>query len=190
MFKGTSLKDEQYFINVCSELNFLLESLGRMKQWWVSEGMDQWCRTSRWQDKAKPALWPADCASLLFWCRTQIETQKLICANGPYYKPGISPTTTISVLFRRNRSLSHLRVLPKFAPKAHVDMLTSLDCSSEMCYQCSIRIWSQRSKAWLPAKERIGRDFIQGTTSGFVLCPIQLHADSVVNPKLLQNCFI
>lgn len=46
---------------------------------------------------AKPPLWPADCASLVFWCITEIDTQKLTCANGSHYKPGFSPTAAASV---------------------------------------------------------------------------------------------
>lgn len=35
---------------------------------------------------------------LLFWCMTQIDTQNLICANGPHYEPDISHTTAVSLI--------------------------------------------------------------------------------------------
>lgn len=76
----------------------------------------------------KPPLWPADCASLVFWCITQIDTQKLMCASGSHCKPGFSPSVSVCC-FRRNRSPFHLEVPPEFAPKALVDMVTSLGCS-------------------------------------------------------------
>lgn len=176
-------------MNVCCELNFFLESLGRMKQWWVE-----------WRDGL---------VMLHTMLTRQGQTSSVscrlcqICYSGVWHrhpKPYLCQWTSLQArhqshhsclsYLRRNRSPFHLRVLPKIALKAHADVLTSLGCSYGMWYQCSIRIWSQRSKAWLPTRERIGREFIQRTTSGFVLGPIQLYADAVVTPKLFQNCFI
>lgn len=53
MFKGTSSKDEKYFINMCCEIDFLLESLGRMKmgrvKGWISDATHP-------VDKTRPSL--------------------------------------------------------------------------------------------------------------------------------------
>lgn len=190
MFKGTSSKDEVYFVNVCCELSFLLESLGRMKQCWVDwrDGSVKLHIMLTRQGQASSVARRL-CQSAILVYDTNRDPKTHLCQWTSLQAQHQSHHDCLCSL-RINKSPFHLRVLPKLAPKAHVDMLTSLDCSYEMWYLCSIRIWSQRSKAWLPTRERIGRDFIQGTTSGFVLGPIQLHADSVVNPKLLQSCLI
>lgn len=59
--------------------------MGRVKGW-ISNAIHH-------VDKTRPNLLRG-----LFWCMTQIEIQKLICDSGPHYKPGFSPTMTVSVL--------------------------------------------------------------------------------------------
>lgn len=177
-------------MNVCCELNFFLERLGRMKQWWVEwrDGLVM-LHTMLTRQGQTSSVACRLCQSAILVYDTGRYPKLRLWQCTPLQARHQSPHNCLSYL-RRNRSPFHLRVLPKIALNTHVDMLTSLGGSYGMWYQCSIRIWSQRSKAWLPTRERIGREFIQRTTSGFVLGPIQLYADTVVTPKLFQNCFI
>lgn len=180
MFKVASLKDNECVLwikFIFGEHRQNEAVMGRVKGWISND--------AHHIDKAKPQL----CQSAILVYGTNRDPKPHLC-HWTSLQARHQSHNDCPCSFRRNKSPFHLTVLPNFAPKAHMDMLTSLGCSYEMWYECSIRIRSQKSKAWIPTGERIGRELIQKNTSGFVLGSIQPHADTMVNPQPLQNCFI
>lgn len=142
---------------------------------------------------AKPPLLFADCASLVFRCITQRDTQKLICANGSLYKTGFSPVMTFSVgLGERGHHFTWecpQSLPPKPTWTCWPPWAAATECGS------STNSWSGagRARAWLPTWRKDRDEAHMGNYFDMVLfCagsnPVmsQCHDDPQATPELLH----